>query len=358
MTDPFPAPYATLLGDDPHLQTCLETAVAQTRADSPGWEDPDRLAISLASVDESTSPMSFTHAGIGHGRTHYSASLLKVGAMYAAFELRKRVNDFIAEQSVSTAQQLFGLLPAHFDDAIVDKVPTINAAAGITRTMKVPKYQQIFSAADNGSGLAANFTETFRKNLFGMIVNSNNASAAGAITALGYSWINGALHAGGFFFPPSSDGIWLAGTFTGAFPPVRIPCINDVNTAQGTSTFDVANMYAHILSGTLVDSLSSTDFGAHLQVSAAEGADPSFMVKGKPPRDTLPVRNFDVTHTKIGLGPLKTNRIVISEGAVVQHRASTHRFVVVWQNSFNDSGSIFAVGSVVERAISLFLGQP
>ncbi len=37
----------------------------------------------------------------------------------------------------------------------------------------------------------------------------------------------------GFFFPPAQDGLWLAGTFTGAFPPVRIPCINDVDTAQG-----------------------------------------------------------------------------------------------------------------------------
>ena len=358
MTDPFPTPYATLLGDDPQLQTSLDTAVAQTRADSPDWEDPGRLAISLVSVEESTLPVSFSHAGIGYGRTYYSASLLKVGAMYAAFELRKRVNDFIAEQGVGTAQQLFGLLPAHFDDAIVAKVPLINATAGITRAMKVPKYQQIFTAADSGVGLVADFTDPFRRNLFDMIINSSNAAAAGVITALGYSWINGTLHAGGFFFPPASDGIWLAGTFTGAFPAVRIPCINDVDTAQGTSTFDIANMYAHILSGTLVDSVASTDFSAHLQVSAAQGADPSFMVHGRPPRDTLPVRNFDVTHTKIGLGPLKTNRVVISEGAVVQHRATEHRFIVVWQNSYNLDGSVFAMGLVVERAISLFLGQP
>ena len=30
MADPFPAPFATLPGDDPHLTASLETAVAQT----------------------------------------------------------------------------------------------------------------------------------------------------------------------------------------------------------------------------------------------------------------------------------------------------------------------------------------
>jgi hypothetical protein len=356
MAEPFPTPFATLLADDPVMTASLQTAVDKALVEFPSLEQPFRTAISLVAVDETTSPIGFQHGGVAFGRTFYSASLLKVAAMYAAFQLRKQVNDFSAEQSPGTAADLFNGVKAGFDDTIADAVPQVNSTPGITRDMKVPKYSQIFTATDTGAGLVADFTNTFRTNMRRMIVNSDNAAAAECVKALGYSWINGTLKAGGFFFPPAQDGIWLGGTFTGAFPPVRIPCVNDIDTAQGASTFDVANMYAHVLNGTLVDAASSTDFSAHLQVTASAGADPSFMDKTRRPQ--LPFRNFSVTHTKIGSGPLKDGRTVLSEGTVVEHMGSDRKFIAVWQNTFKDDDSVFAMGFIVERAIELFLAGP
>lgn len=354
MTDPFPAPFATLLADDPLMTASLNTAVEKALAEFPSIH-PFRTAISLVAVDDSTTPMDFKHGGLNFGRTFYSASLLKMAAMYAAFQLRRRVNEFSVEQAPANPAQLFNQLRASFDDTIADAVPAISATPGITRAMKVPKYDQIFAVTDTGAGLAANFTVTFQTNMRRMIVNSDNSAAAECVKALGYSWINGALKAGGFFFPPAQDGIWLGGTFTGAFPPVRIPCINDIDTAQGATTFDMANLYAHVLNGTLVDPISSTDISAHLQVSAAAGPDASFMDSA---RRAVPVRNFEVTHTKVGSGPLKDGRTVLSEGTVVRHRDTGRNFIAVWQNSFKDDDSVFAMGLVVDRAIELFLAGP
>ena len=355
MADPFPTPFATLLADDPLMTDSLNASVEETLVEFPSLEQPLRTAISIAAVDDTVSPMGFQHGGLDFGRTYYSASLVKVGVMYAAFQLRKRVNDFIVETSPASPTELFEGLKASFDDTIAGAVPQVSGTAGITRDMKIPKYSQIFTAADLGSGLVANFTAPFKTNMFRMIVNSDNA-AAGCVKALGYSWINGALKAGGFFFPDAEAGLWVGGTFTGALPPVKIPCVNDIDTAQGASTFDVANMYAHVLNGTLVDALSSTDFSAHLQTSAAGGFDPSFMDKTR--RPGLPFRNFGVTHTKVGLGPLKDGRTVISEGTVVEHLTSGRKFIAVWQNTLDNDDSKFAMGAIVERTIEKFLAGP
>ena len=356
MADPFPPPFVTLLADDPLMTASLDTAVEKALAEFPSLEQPFRTAISLVAVDDTTTPMDFKHGGISFGRTFYSASLLKMAAMYAAFQLRRRVNDFSAEQAPGSPAELFNQLRASFDDTIADAVPAISGTPGITRAMKVPKYDQILAVTDTGAGLVANFTVTFQTNMRRMIVNSDNAAAGECVKALGYSWINGALKAAGFFFPPAQDGIWLGGTFTGAFPPVRIPCVNDTDTAQGTTTFDMANLYAHVLNGTLIDPISSTDIGAHLQVTAAAGPDASFMDETRRPE--LPARNFKVTHTKVGSGPLKDGRTVLSEGTVVKHRSTGRRFIAVWQNTFRDDDSVFAMGFVVDKAIELFLAGP
>jgi hypothetical protein len=134
---------------------------------------------------------------------------------------------------------------------------------------------------------------------------------------------------------------------------VRIPSSNDGLVAQATTTFDLANMIAHILNGTLVDASSSGQMLAILATTAAAGADPSFMDFTR--RPTFPARSFTVTHTKIGVGPLKTGATVASEGSIVEHAETGRQFVVVWQNSLNDLNSLFAVGSVVERTIEHFL---
>ena len=122
-----------------------------------------------------------------------------MAALYAAFELLRSVNNLAADFVVTTPGALFAQLHAEFD-GIDAAVPLISSAPGIMRAMTLPKYEQIFSViALTTGGVAATFSGTFQANLRQMIINSNNNAAAACITALGYSWINGALQAGGFF---------------------------------------------------------------------------------------------------------------------------------------------------------------
>lgn len=232
----------------------------------------------------------------------------------------------------------------------------ISLTPEINSTIVPPKYEQIFATIPlTNSGLALTFGGAFQNSLRSMIVDGDNNAAAACITALGYSWINGTLHNGGFFFPQGKNGIWLAGTFTGSLPVIRIPSENDGEVAQATTCFDMANLYAHIFQKTLVDADSSNKMLNFLFDSASIGHNFSFFdytQRGLPPR------NFSVTHSKIGLGPLKTGQIVASEGAIVERHGTNQKFLIVFQNSFDDDNSLSAISFIVERTIELFLTSP
>jgi beta-lactamase family protein len=345
MATPFPTPYAKLPEDDQALGDALAQAIEELPTNFPALARPLRTAISIVAIDED--PLSFRHAGSKATGVFFSASLLKMAALYAAYELRQSVNALAAESDVGNAGDLFALLHSEFDDTIANAVALI--PHGIA-----PKYEKIFAAVPSTSGgLGLAFLDTFQLNLLNMIISSDNNAASACIQALGYSWINGTLQAGGYFDADSRTGIWLAGTFTGALPPVRIPCLNDGPTAQGTTCFDMANLYAHIFQGTLVNNDSSNDMLAMLGTSASVGPDPSFMDFT---RRHVPARSFTVTHTKVGAGSLNSGPTVNSEGSIVEHGDTGRKFLAVWQNTFKDDPSTFAMGFLVDRTIQLFLG--
>ena len=248
-------------------------------------------------------------------------------------------------------------MSASFDPLIAPAVPLIANNPQITQAMKVPKYRSVFAAVPLiDGGLALTFNAVFQNNMRQMIVPSDNNAASGCIQALGYSWINGVLASAGFFDPATNTGIWLAGTFTVAFPRVRVTSVNDGPVAQATTTFDLANFYAHMFRHTLVDAGSCDEMLALLH--DAEQAEPSWMVRIRfSPADI----SFGATETKIGLGPLKPENggfDVASEGTIVQHFATGRKFIVIMQNSRSDHDSLAACALIVDRAINTFLGAP
>ncbi|MFD5317689.1 hypothetical protein [Streptomyces sp. NPDC127098] len=352
--DPFPAPYPTLLGDDPVLQTALDTAVSEALTQFPGLARPFRAAMSFVAVDQTPDGPDFRHAGLRFGDSCFTASLAKVGALYAAFELLRSVNAVAGE--VTTPGELFTRLRSEFDPVIDASVPAIAAAPGLTRAQRLPKYEQIFATAPVFGALVCSFQPGFQDNLNRMIVRGANDTASAVIQALGYSWINGALKAGGFFFPPAATGIWLAGTFTGALTAVRIPSVNDGMVAQASTCFDMANPYAHIVRRTLVDPVSSNLMHALLATSASVGDDPSYLDFTR--RPGLPPRDFGVLDSKIGREKLKTGIPVLSEGAVVESSDPAQQFVVVFQDSLDDLDSLSALGFIVDRTIKLSRAGP
>jgi hypothetical protein len=65
--------------------------------------------------------------------------------------------------------------------------------------------------------------------------------------------------------------------------------------------------------------------------------------------------DFTVTHTKVGLGPLKTGSDVWSEGSILRHDPSGREFVAVWQNFVFGSAGFDPIGHVVRDTIHRYL---
>jgi hypothetical protein len=348
MAFPFPNPFPNLLGSDAKLTAALATAMSEARARFPAL----RTAIAIVAVDETVTPNTFSVAGDGHRDTHYSASLLKVAAMYAAFELRDTVR-IVAEQddTATTPAEVFSHLASHdLNGTITSAVPRIPSDQ-----RKAPEYQSIFVAIPTVDGtFAVDFNGDFNTQMRAMIVNGSNEAAAQCIKRLGYSWINGALGAGGFF-NSANQGIWLAGTFTGLLPAVRVDSVNDGPVAQATTCVDLANLYALMIGGLLVDPFSSEDM-LNLLAAGATGPEPAWITR----RGIVsPGFGLKVTHTKIGLGTLKRQNggfDVFSEGSILEHRASGRRFITIWQNTNIQSQR--QIPLIIDKTVSTLLASP
>jgi len=167
MSFPFPASFPKLLTSSPALDTALASAMTEARARFPAL----RTAIAIAAIDESGSPATFGFSGNGHTDTHFSASLLKVAAMYAAFQLRNSADVAARSSDAITPAEVF----AHLSTTMITKaVPLIPAAQ-----RKPPDYRSIFttiSLLDGGFGI--DFNGDFETQMRNMIVPGDNLAAA------------------------------------------------------------------------------------------------------------------------------------------------------------------------------------
>lgn len=358
---PFPPRFPTLLQADVPLGAALTAAIAEAALSFPSLGVPPRSAISVVAIDETTARPQFKHAGFRERETHFSASLLKSAAMFAAFALRQSVTNFALTAAECDANVLFPSVAASFDSTISGSVQLISDRPDITPAMKVPKYDKIFRTEPMASGgCLISFTDSFTTSLRDMIVKSDNSAASTCIQRLGYSWIKGLLAHGGFFDSTTEQGIWLAGTFTGAFPAVRVPSANDGPSAQAMTCFDMANLYALIIERTALESRSVDGIcdGILELLAAAQGFDPSWMTAGARQGITGLDTDFTITHTKIGVGPLNSGPDIFSEATIVRHDPTGSRFIVVWQNTREAQSGLSGISFIVQRTIEHFLGLP
>jgi hypothetical protein len=312
-----------------------------------GLEDAAMVIVGLS--DNPTDPRPY----VGHDATRmlYSGSMLKVAAMYGAYQLRAAVNKLGASLSDGSDAQIFKQVSDALDPQITAAVPRISSARGITSTMLTPKYDKIFTIthgtpikfdfkvgpddADDARGKPAS---TFFANLRQMIVGSHNIAAMGCIRALGYNTINGALQNAGLFTPATDNGIWLAGDYA-TWPVVTVKSDNDGQVKQATTCLDMARLLVLINDDNLVEDdlhghqdTGNGEMRALLKMAVTDPHAKSLLVRASPP--------FSVLQSKIGVGELKggtcrddipKHRCTYSEAAVVQH-SSGRKFVVVFQN--------------------------
>jgi hypothetical protein len=316
---PFPAsPYALPLDTtNKAFRNCV-AAVARDRNVS---------ALTGAVVDLTGNPKSPSYFGLNDTEMLYVGSLAKIYPMYAAFELKRRVQEHaktMIKSGLSTAtsgweRQVFSALSKAWQ-------PKLNAAfPGLPQ--EFPKLAEIFVLSPRGD---VKFAERdppvtdaeldapvggtspqlkapigrFRDWMRLMLRWSNNAAAGKCIRVLSYPYLNGALAAAGFFDPLTKSGLWMSGDYRGNdwLPADRAgqPLSRRWAGRQGrrVSNFtgtacQVARFMTLLAQGRLVDRASSADM---LRMMTGGSYIGEALWQAKPRRD------YSWTRAKLGLG--------------------------------------------------------
>ena len=305
---------------------------------------------------------------------YYSGSLVKVAAVYAAFDL----------MATARMHAKTGPFPAPNDfltslDSIIDTSTAIQQLKTFGKGLK-PDLKKIFQY-DSSKPNKVEFVKKFNDSLKGIF---HNEDATVCIDALGYSYINASLIKANFFDPNSLTGIWLAGDYSKekSLKSVRIPSGNDTvpgGSAQTINTEEMTRMFYLIHTGqayphvTDAAARAASNAGAHAIIIAQA----SWLTLTGSADDlaiTVPIP-FTVHCTKVGIGALGPVAIpgapVYSEGEILlwsdaaqittfntnYKRKLTGEFAVVWQNLYKLELHGDPLVRIIGSTINNFLNQ-
>jgi hypothetical protein len=358
--------------------------------------------VAISIIAHANSGTSHHYAGVHDDEVHFSASLMKVAAMYAAFSLRFEARELAADGSFANATAFFNALKQKFK--VSDAVPAIRNAGvfleprytdilsvtgfggvGATTVDFAPSffhsvdedealykdYEAVRVAEGLGVDTHGNLVENAKSlaafakvsHMYRMIVPSNNSSAGECIRRLGYAYINVKLMNGGFFDPASTPpkGIWLAGDYAGS-TRVEIDSVNDGKSAQATTSRQIARLFSQIRLGDLPGSTAMRGL-----LEKAHEVDSAWISRSGP-------HLFDFEGVKVGVANLKPNDPpslgpdVYSEGLLLKwdltaeerrDRNVNGQLAVCWQNLRVSALALGlpAIARIIETAFSDFLAQ-
>jgi hypothetical protein len=341
---------------DPLMQSALEAAqLAQVVIGAPNANRIAIMVVALTSPDENGQ---HRWAGLRQQEEHYSASLIKVAAMYAAFDLRASAEQLREERSLTSWPDVETAIVAEWTPELLSRIPERIRNAPelpVPDRTRSPRYANMLTTAPDADGnVTVQFTPRIDQALDDMVPQAHNTGATTIIRDLGYPYLNAKLADDGFF-DGAGSGIWLAGDYSGASPYVRIDSINDGLVAQATTAWHMALLYTLLADRRLVGPISSTDMLGLL------GRAGNWFGHAVPPVwSGGPLR---VTGSKVGVGPLKTGESVFSEAIFVHDTQRDLHFAVVWQNaigSFDVSGRpagsfLETVARLIEAAVFAFV---
>ncbi len=335
-----------------------------------------KLAISIRAIQRDDNRFSTLYAEIPKNPPsdpmHYSGSLVKVAAVYAAFDLRAAARVHANSSNFATPDSFFSSL-----NSVIDTSTAVQPLKTFGKGLK-PSLKEIF-VFDNSAPNKVVFIKKFSDALKGIF---HNESATICIDALGYSYINVSLMRGGFFNPNTLTGIWLAGDYSKevSLESIRVPCLNDTvpaGSGQAITTKEMSRMFFVIHTKQAYPYVSDSA----IRVNSNEGAhnilksQVSWFINTTPGvAITVPIP-FTVDCTKVGiggLGPVKTpGAAVYSEAEVLVWtdtsqvtnfntkftRQLTGEFVVCWQNLYQLEQRINPLITMINSAIQKFLAQ-
>jgi Beta-lactamase enzyme family len=192
---------------------------------------PDFMIQCAGLVDLTGAPAMPPYAGFNDNEMIFPGSLQKIVAMYAAFELRSRVRQHVAEAiggglSTSTPgweATVIADLEAAWKPILDSTFPQFPS--------QFPQLTRIFSFSPDGDvdfsaaplseatidaiGEEGAPTGSYHDWMRLMMRWSNNAAASRCIRALGYSYINGVLLGAQFIDSELQNGLWMSGDYLG-----------------------------------------------------------------------------------------------------------------------------------------------
>ncbi|MFI9587039.1 hypothetical protein ACIHCQ_35665 [Streptomyces sp. NPDC052236] len=321
-TGAYPDPLASAA--DATMQSALK---AKRQALSlAGAPNAGNLAMTVVVLTGFEGTRQHPWAGLRENEEHYASSLVKIAAMHAAFDLRASADQLATAGGLTTWPQIEAALVAAFNPEIAAHTPALisgSPSLGAQDKTRRPDYSAVLRPG-SGPDFTVDFTQAQMDAFENMMVDQKNPGATVTIHGLGYPYLNGKIADDGFF-DGTSHGVWLAGDYAQQWPAARIPCVNDVDTAQGTTARHLAKLMTLLADDVLVGPLSSAGMK---DLMARAG---NFFPGTTPPIWPANGR-FSATHGKVGMGPLKSNQLVCSEALIVHDTVRDLRFVVVWQN--------------------------
>ncbi|MGA9671592.1 MAG: serine hydrolase [Terracidiphilus sp.] len=385
------------------LQSYLQKYVAKysnelvpsTPPTLPPDVDPNaykRVAFSILPLtDNAPSPY---YGGVFDDDTDFSASLVKIAALFAAGELLAAAKAALPGAANSSAffssfnAALKGEIDANADDRVKHATYPASGIIGL-----YPKTSSILQVTGFGTsaGPSVTFTSSFNTNLSLMIVQSDDPASGVCIDRIGLGYISAVLNENGFFdktLTPGPDntgatgrGIWLTADYAGQ-TIVRIPCVNDHPDAQLTTARLMCTLMSKIrLKQLPVSDLDTNQLMQNLLNEPKTG--PNHTVPWlSPSRDPGVAPQFTIIQDKIGVAGLgfiqKPN--VYSEGLIIKWNDSSQidsfngkidpgntnpssrlsgEIAVCWQNLLGDNLANFVDGiiDVLNDTISDFFDQ-
>jgi len=273
-------------------------------------------------------PAVLEYAGVRELDMFFSASLLKVSLLYASFELVARVNKVAPLLTAGSAPEFFAKVKQTFDGKIAGAVPDITPGA-----WRKTKFDAALTATASVAGVfSVRMSDLHRRDLESIFFDQlQNAGARDCIHRLGFSYINGALAAAGFFGPVTQLGIWLATDFISDNPPgpdnwpsFYVPVSTGGKSSAAMTALSMAHLLSLIFREELIDAAGSRDMRA-------------IFARGAAWLSTLPNQgafSFVATGAKVGHESSDTAKVgkVMSEAAFLRRKTDGAEFVAVWQN--------------------------
>jgi hypothetical protein len=219
-------------------------------------EDKEFANLGVAVVDLTRAgPLSAPLAGWNQDRQMTVGSLAKIAAMFAAFYLRKSVNDAVRGIVFNDLDVLFQRITQEWKPLVESKIDGV-------KTKDFPKLDVIFKRQSGSQGKGdwqVNFNGSFLEDMrdifrFQDIAERSNGAAAKIIRPLGFQYINGAV-AADKLYSSASGGLWLTKDYTG-LDGGKDP---KGHTNRGATAEAVGQFLARVQMGRLVGQKSCED---------------------------------------------------------------------------------------------------